>query len=47
MLGLAYHQERTLALRVSTVAAQETENKENNTSRDEEVAHVDKLHGTG
>lgn len=46
-MGLTYHQEHTLVLRVSTVAAQETENKEHNTSCDEEVAHVDKLHGTG
>lgn len=46
-LGLTHHHECTLVLRVSTVAAQETKSKEHSASCDEEVAHVDKLHGTG
>lgn len=45
-LGPTHHHECTLVLRVSTIAAQETKNKEHSTSGDEEVAHVDKLHGT-
>lgn len=46
-LGLTHRHECTLVLRLSTVAAQETKNKEHNASCDEKVAHVDKLHGTG
>lgn len=46
-LGLTHHHEGTLVLSLSSVAAQETKSKEHSTSCDEEVAHVDKLHGTG
>lgn len=45
-LDPTHHHEHTLVLRVSTVAAQETKNKEHSAGSDEEVAHVDKLHGT-
>lgn len=44
--GVTHRHEGTLALSLSTVAAQETERKEHSASSDEEVAHVDKLHRT-
>lgn len=46
-LGLTHHHEGTLVLRLGPVAAQEAESEEDSASCDEEVAHVDKLHGTG
>lgn len=42
-LDLIYHYESTLALLVSTVAAQETKDEQHSTSCDEEIAHVGQL----
>lgn len=45
--GRTHHHEGTLVLRLSPVTAQESEQKEHTAGCNEEVAHVDKLHGTG
>lgn len=46
-VSLTHRHEGTLVLSLSTVTAQETKSKDQSTSCDEEVAHVDKLHGAG
>ena len=46
-LGVTHRHEGTFALSLGTVAAQETESEEHSTGCDEEVAHVDELHGSG